>query len=78
MIPMPDRAGDTRVRAEFELTGAPITGSAFFGEGVGIALRRSDNELREVIDVCPMKRELKAADMSAPPFRACQCVQQTI
>ncbi len=78
MIPMTDRAGNTKVRADFELTGAPITGSAFFGEGVGIALSHSDNELREVINVYPMKRELKATGMSAPPFRACQYAQQTI
>ena len=51
MIPMLDWVGKTKDGAGFELIGAPITDPAFVGEGVGIAVRQSDNEFREAINV---------------------------
>lgn len=50
MIPMLDWVGKSKDGADFELIGAPITDPAFVGEGVGIAVRQSDNELREAVN----------------------------
>lgn len=50
MIPMLDWVGKTKDGADFELIGAPIIDPAFVGEGVGIAVRQADNELREAVN----------------------------
>ena len=50
MIPMLDWVNKTKDGADFELIGAPITDPAFVGDGVGIAVRQADNELREAIN----------------------------
>jgi polar amino acid transport system substrate-binding protein len=50
MIPMLDWTTKTKDGADFEMIGQPITDPAFVGEGVGIAVRQSDNELREALN----------------------------
>jgi polar amino acid transport system substrate-binding protein len=50
MIPMLDWVKKTKDGNDFELIGEPITDPAFVGDGVGIAVRQSDNELREAIN----------------------------
>lgn len=47
MLPMLDWVQKTDDGACCELSGEPITDPAFVGEGVGIALRQEDDELRE-------------------------------
>lgn len=47
MLPMLDWTTKTEDGACCELAGEPITDPAFVGEGVGIALRQEDDELRE-------------------------------
>ena len=50
MIPMLDWVNKSKDGAGFELVGEPITDPKFVGEGVGIAVRQADNELRESIN----------------------------
>ena len=50
MLPMLDWTKKTEDGACCELAGAPITDPAFVGEGVGIALRQEDDELREKLN----------------------------
>lgn len=47
MLPMLDWITNTEEGACCELTGDPITDPAFVGDGVGIALRQDDDDLRE-------------------------------
>jgi polar amino acid transport system substrate-binding protein len=47
MLPMLDWTMNTEDGACCELAGEPITDPAFVGEGVGIALRQEDDDLRE-------------------------------
>lgn len=47
MLPMLDWTTKTEDGACCELAGEPITDAAFVGEGVGVALRQEDDELRE-------------------------------
>lgn len=50
MLPMLDWTTKTEDGACCELAGEPITDPAFVGEGVGIALRQEDDELREKLN----------------------------
>lgn len=50
MIPMLDWVNKSKDGAGYELVGEPITDPKFVGEGVGIAVRQADNELRESIN----------------------------
>jgi len=50
MLPMLDWTKKTEDGACCELAGDPITDPAFVGEGVGIALRQEDDELREKLN----------------------------
>lgn len=50
MLPMLDWVGKTDDGACCELVGEPITDPKFVGEGVGIAVRQEDNELREALN----------------------------
>lgn len=50
MLPMLDWTTKTEDGACCELAGDPITDPAFVGEGVGIALRQEDDELREKLN----------------------------
>jgi polar amino acid transport system substrate-binding protein len=50
VIPLLDWTTKTEDGKCCELTGAPITDKAFVGEGVGMAVRKEDNELREKLN----------------------------
>ena len=50
MLPMLDWTKKTEDGTCCELAGDPITDPAFVGEGVGIALRQEDDELREKLN----------------------------
>lgn len=50
MLPMLDWVGKTEDGKCCELTGEPITDPKFVGDGVGIALRQEDDQLREAIN----------------------------
>ncbi len=50
MIPMLDWVKKTKDGEGFELIGTPITDPAFVGDGVGIAVRQADTELREALN----------------------------
>ncbi len=50
MIPMLDWVNKSEDGAGFELVGEPVIDPAFVGEGVGIAVRQSDTQLREDIN----------------------------
>jgi polar amino acid transport system substrate-binding protein len=50
MLPLLDWVNNTEDGACCELIGEPITDPKFVGEGVGIAVRQEDNELREKLN----------------------------
>ena len=50
MLPMLEWVNKSKDGADFELIGEPITDPAFVGDGVGIAVRQSDNDLREALN----------------------------
>ena len=50
MLPLLGWVNDTEDGACCELIGEPITDPKFVGEGVGIAVRQEDNELREKLN----------------------------
>ncbi len=50
MLPMLDWTTKTKEGACCELVGEPITDPAFVGEGVGMAVRQEDTELREKLN----------------------------
>lgn len=50
MLPMLDWVGKSDDGSCCELSGEPITDPAFVGDGVGIAVRQEDNDLREKLN----------------------------